>query len=264
MLSSAVRIGLVEPPQLRSQTGFAIEVERVSKRFRRYTYRHESLKSQVVGWLKGRGNEYDEFDVVKEVSFSIPHGQMVAVIGRNGAGKTTLLRVLAQILDPDAGSIRVSGRVVPLLELGAGFATELSGRKNVYLYGALLGLSRHELKERYEAIVDFSGIRDFMETPIKHYSSGMLVRLAFAVAAQVDPDVLLLDEVLAVGDAEFQMKCLERIAEFRHAGKTIVLVTHALASYATTVDRALLIDHGALLEDGPPARVLDAYQRLLA
>jgi ABC-type polysaccharide/polyol phosphate transport system ATPase subunit len=262
MLSKALGDRGVEATQ-EAKAGVAIRVEHLTKRFRRYTHRHSDLKSQVLGWLRGRPNQYDEFDVLKDVSFTIPCGQMVAIVGRNGAGKTTLLRVLASILEPDAGSIWLNGRVFPLLELGAGFASELSGHKNVYLYGSLLGLDRREISRRFAAIVEFSGIGDFFDMPVKHYSSGMLVRLAFAIAAQLEPDVLLLDEILAVGDAEFQAKCLNRIAQFRMAGKTIVLVTHSLSSYVDLVDRALLLDHGSLVEDGPPGQVLAAYQRLI-
>jgi ABC-type polysaccharide/polyol phosphate transport system ATPase subunit len=188
---------------------------------------------------------------------------MLAVLGRNGAGKSTLLRVLAGIVPPDSGSVRVNGRVSPLLELGAGFAPELTGMRNIFLYGALLGLSRREIKDQLESIIAFSEIGDFIDSPVKHYSSGMYVRLAFAVAAHLDPDVLLIDEVLAVGDAAFQTKCLARIDEFRQQGKTIVLVTHALTHVVEMCDRALLLHHGSMIEDGPPQQVLTAYNAVL-
>ncbi len=257
MLSSLVR----QPPSLDARPA-AIEAQHVYKHFRRNVNPNTTLKSRVLGWLRGHQDQLIEFDVLHDVSFSVPPGQMVAVVGRNGAGKTTLLRVLSGIVRPDKGLVRLNGRLSPVLELGGGFSGELSGRKNVYLYGALLGLNRREVRERFDAIAEFSGIEDFLDSPVKHYSSGMLVRLAFAVASQIDPDILLLDEVLAVGDAEFQAKCLRRVAEFRESGKTILLVTHALSNVVDICDRALLIDHGRLLEDGVPRDVLTAYERL--
>ena len=199
---------------------------------------------------------------LRDVTAAFAPGQIYCLLGENGAGKSTLLRILAGILEPDSGIVRVQGRVTPLLELGAGFSPELSGRRNVYLYGALLGLSRAEITARLPAIVDFSGVGDFLETPVKHYSSGMYVRLAFSIAAHVDPDVLLLDEILAVGDAAFRAKCLERMDAFRASGKTIVIVTHDLGAIAEMCDRAILLDHGHLVEDGAPEQVLEAYRRL--
>lgn len=261
MLSSAVSEAPAMPA-LASSEPAAIEVQHVYKTFRRNINPHSTLKGRVLGWLRGHKDQLIEFDVLHDVSFTVPPGEMVAVIGRNGAGKTTLLRVLAGIVRPDKGVVRLNGRLSPVLELGGGFSGELSGRKNVFLYGALLGLSRREIQQRFDAIVDFSGIADFLESPVKHYSSGMLVRLAFAVASQIDPDILLLDEVLAVGDAEFQAKCLRRVVEFRETGKTILLVTHALSNVVDVCDRAVLIDHGRLLEDGKPREVLAAYERL--
>jgi ABC-type polysaccharide/polyol phosphate transport system ATPase subunit len=242
----------------------AVEARHVSKRYRRYVHRNLSLKGTVIDLLNGRRSQYVEFEALRDVSFQVPTGQMLAVVGRNGAGKTTLLRVLARVVEPDTGEVHVRGRLSPLLELGAGFAYELSGRRNIYLYGALLGLSRREINDQLRSIVEFSELADFIDTPIKHYSTGMYVRLAFAVAAHLKPDVLLLDEVLAVGDAGFQMKCLERIQQFREAGKTIVLVTHALPTVTEMCDRALLLDHGVVVDDGRPAHVLQTYSTILA
>lgn len=242
---------------------FAVEVVNLTKRYRRYAHRNLSLKGRALDWVRGRGDRYVEFDALRNASFNVPHGQMLAVLGRNGAGKSTLLRVLAGIVQPDSGSVQVNGRVSPLLELGAGFAPELTGLRNIYLYGALLGLSRREVKAQLESIIAFSEIGDFIESPVKHYSSGMYVRLAFAVAAHLDPDVLLIDEVLAVGDAAFQAKCMARIDEFREHGKTIVLVTHALQRVVEMCDRAILIHHGVVLEDGLPQQVLKVYDALL-
>src|SRR5579859_905019 len=204
------------PPPAHSES--ALEVRNVSKRYRRYAYRNLTLKGRVLDRLRGRGDQFVEFDVLKDVTFSVPHGQAMVIVGRNGAGKSTLLRILARVAEPDSGVVRVSGRVSPLLELGAGFSPELTGRRNIYLYGALLGLGRRQINDHLDEIVSFSEIGDFLDTPVKHYSSGMYLRLAFAVAAHLDPDVLLLDEVLAVGDAAFQAKCLARITEFRRTG----------------------------------------------
>ncbi|MBV9545675.1 MAG: ABC transporter ATP-binding protein, partial [Chloroflexi bacterium] len=247
-----------------SEQAFAVEARSVWKRYRRYAHRNLSLKGQVIDLLNGRRNRYVEFDALRDVSFDVPHGQMLAIVGRNGAGKSTLLRILAGVVEPDAGKVEARGRVSPLLELGAGFAYELSGRRNIYLYGALLGLSRREITEQLDSIIEFSEIGDFMDTPIKHYSTGMYVRLAFAVAAHLKPDVLLLDEVLAVGDAAFQAKCRARIEEFRRAGKTIILVTHALPDVIQMCDRALLLEHGVILDDGRPDDVLATYSQVLA
>jgi ABC-2 type transport system ATP-binding protein len=247
----------VAPPE------YAVEVVNLSKRYRRYAHRTLSLKGRALDWVRGRGDRFVEFDALLDASFNVPRGQMLAVLGRNGAGKSTLLRVLAGIVQPDSGTVRVHGRVSPLLELGAGFAPELTGLRNIFLYGALLGLSRKQVTAQLESIIAFSEIGDFIDTPVKHYSSGMYVRLAFAVAAHLDPDVLLIDEVLAVGDAAFQAKCLARIDEFRQHGKTIILVTHALQRVVEMCDRALLIHHGAVLEDGPPQQVLKAYDAVL-
>jgi ABC-type polysaccharide/polyol phosphate transport system ATPase subunit len=250
-------------PEQSAHSENAIEVQNVSKRYRRYAYRNLTLKGRVLDRLRGRGDQFVEFDVLKDVTFSVPHGQALVIVGRNGAGKSTLLRILARVAEPDSGVVRVNGRVSPLLELGAGFAHELTGRRNIYLYGALLGLRRHEITQQLESIVNFSEIGEFLDTPVKHYSSGMYLRLAFAVAAHTDPDILLLDEILAVGDVGFQAKCLERIDQFRLLQKTIILVTHNLPSVQRYCDRALLVHDGKILEDGSPEVVMRAYQRVL-
>lgn len=260
----ADKLEVRETVQVLNAEHTAVDVRNLSKRYRRYVHRNLSLKGRVIDLLNGQRNKYVEFDALRNVSFTVPTGQMLAIVGRNGAGKSTLLRILAGVVEPDAGTVEVRGRVSPLLELGAGFAYELSGRRNIYLYGALLGLSRGEITEQLDSIIEFSEIGDFMDTPIKHYSTGMYVRLAFAVAAHLKPDVLLLDEVLAVGDAAFQAKCRARIEEFRTSGKTILLVTHALPEVIDMCDRALLIEHGQVVDDGRPGPVLTTYSTLLA
>jgi ABC-2 type transport system ATP-binding protein len=234
----------------------AIRVTDVSKRFRLYHERNQSLKASV---MRGRRARYEEFWALNDVTFDIPVGSTFGLIGENGSGKSTMLKCMAKILRPDKGSINVEGKMSALLELGAGFHPELSGRENVYLNGAILGLSKKQLLSRFDEIVEFAGIEQFIDSPVKNYSSGMYVRLGFSVAINVDPDVLLIDEVLAVGDADFQRKCAEKIAEFRKQGKTIVIVSHSLPSVRTLCDEVALLEHGVLRDLGPAPEVIDHY-----
>ena len=233
-----------------------VRVEHLSKRFRLYHERHQSLKQSL---LNRRRSEHEEFWALRDVSFDVMGGETFGVIGHNGSGKSTLLKCLTQILQPDEGSVAVQGSISALLELGAGFHPELSGRENVFLNAAILGVPRRAVNEKFDAIVEFSGLEQFIDTPVKNYSSGMFVRLGFAVAVNVDPDVLIIDEVLSVGDAEFQAKCGDKIAEFRDRGKTIVLVTHSTADVVRVCKRAAWIDHGTLRMLGAPDEVTDAY-----
>ena len=233
-----------------------IEVEGVSKRFRMYRERNQSLKASL---MRGRRAKYDEFWALRDVDFTIPQGSTFGLIGENGSGKSTLLKCLARILVPDEGSIRVGGSVAALLELGSGFHPELTGRENVYLNGSILGLGKREIDRKFDGIVDFAGIEQFIDQPVKNYSSGMYVRLGFSVAINVDPDILLVDEVLAVGDAAFQAKCMEKFAEFRAAGKTVVIVSHAMGTMRTMCDHAAWLDHGRLVESGPATSLVDQY-----
>jgi len=207
---------------------------------------------------RGRAT-YEDFWALKDVSFEVPAGTTFALVGHNGSGKSTMLKTLARILRADQGSVEVKGKVSALLELGAGFHPELSGRENVYLNGAILGLSKRELDKRFDDIVGFAGLERFIDSPVKNYSSGMYVRLGFSVAINVDPDVLLIDEVLAVGDEEFQRKCLERVADLRDAGKTIVVVTHALSTVRNLCDQAIWLEAGEARALGAAADVADAY-----
>jgi ABC-2 type transport system ATP-binding protein len=234
----------------------AITVSGVSKRFRLYHERNQSLKASV---MRGRRARYEEFWAVHDVSFEVPEGSTFGLIGENGSGKSTMLKCIAKILRPDRGSIESHGKISALLELGAGFHPDLSGRENVYLNGAILGLSRKQLEARFDEIVGFAGIEQFIDTPVRNYSSGMYVRLGFSVAINVDPDILLVDEVLAVGDVEFQRRCMERFDEMRSSGKTIVIVTHALGSVRNLCDELALLEHGELRRVGPPADVIDEY-----
>lgn len=233
-----------------------VRADGVWKRFRLYHERNQSLKATVM--RRGRA-KYEDFWALKDVSFEVPAGSTFGLIGHNGSGKSTMLKTLAKILRPDKGSVSVTGKVSALLELGAGFHPELSGRENVYLNGAILGLSKREIDRKFDDIVGFAGLERFIDSPVKNYSSGMYVRLGFSVAINVDPDVLLVDEVLAVGDEEFQRKCLERVADLRDAGKTIVVVTHSLTTVRSLCDQAAWLENGVVRELGDASEVTDAY-----
>ncbi len=234
----------------------AIVVEGVSKRFRLYHERNQSLK---VALLRGRRAVVDEFWALRDVSFEVPEGSSFGLIGENGSGKSTLLKCMARILRPESGSIRVGGKVSALLELGAGFHPELSGRENVFLNGAILGLPQKELQRRFDEIVAFAGLEQFIDQPVKNYSSGMYVRLGFSVAINVNPDVLLVDEVLAVGDEVFQRKCNEKFADLKARGKTIVLVSHAMTSVHNICDTVAWLDHGQVKMVDAARKVVDEY-----
>jgi ABC-type polysaccharide/polyol phosphate transport system ATPase subunit len=204
--------------------------------------------------------DYHELDAVKNVSLEVPKGQMLGILGRNGSGKSTLLKIVAGVFRPTAGIVQVNGTLAPLIELGAGFHHELTGRENILLNGLLMGYSKEEMREREQRIIAFAEIGDFIDVPIKQYSSGMHTRLAFAVATEVDPDILILDEILAVGDAAFQEKCFERIGNFRKAGKTILFVSHSMPQVIEHCDRAILLDRGSVVAVGSPSEVARVYQ----
>jgi ABC-type polysaccharide/polyol phosphate transport system ATPase subunit len=239
----------------------AIELTSVTKIYRRYSGRQfATLKSALLQRSILRDLQASEtFPALTDVSFTVPKGSTYGVIGRNGSGKSTALKLVAGITKPTSGSVRVSGRISALIELGAGFHPEISGRENVFINGIMLGLTKREIEQRFDEIVDFAELRDFIDAPVKTYSSGMYMRLGFAVAIHVDPDVLLVDEVLAVGDEGFTHKCLDKFAEFRRRGKTILLVTHALNLVERFCDEALWLDAGRALAHGDPKRVVGAY-----
>lgn len=240
----------------------AIEVRDASKRYRRYSRRRNfgTLKSALLS-RRGAGDVQPDqvFDALRGVSFDVDAGRTVGIIGRNGSGKSTMLKLLAGIGKPTAGSVHITGRVSALIELGAGFHPEISGRDNVFINGMMLGLSKREIARRFDDIVAFAGLEDFIDAPVKTYSSGMYMRLGFAVAINVDPDVLLVDEVLAVGDEAFTHKCLDAFADLRRRGKTVVLVTHSLDLVLRFCDEAIWLDEGRLRAQGDPKRVVDAY-----
>ncbi|HZR26072.1 MAG TPA: ABC transporter ATP-binding protein [Vicinamibacterales bacterium] len=239
----------------------AIELTNVSKVYRRYSGRQfATLKSALLQRSILRDLQPSEtFPALTDVSFSVPKGSTYGVIGRNGSGKSSALKLVAGITKPTSGTVRVDGRISALIELGAGFHPEISGRENVFINGIMLGLSKREIQDRFDDIVDFAELREFIDAPVKTYSSGMYMRLGFAVAIHVDPDVLLVDEVLAVGDEGFTHKCLDKFSEFRRRGKTILLVTHSLNLVERFCDEALWIDQGHVQTVGDPKRVVNAY-----
>ena len=245
----------------------AIRVESLDKLYRRMApgFQLRTLKSALLERSLTEGLSPEEtIAALRDVSFSVEQGRAFGVIGSNGSGKSTLLKILAGMLKPSAGRVEVAGRVAALIELGAGFHPEISGRENIFINGAVLGLSRREIERRYDEIVDFSGLQDFMEEPVKNYSSGMYVRLGFSVAIHTDPDILLVDEVLAVGDEAFQHRCLRRIEEFLAQGKTLLLVTHSLELVEHFADEVLWLEKGRKSMQGSPRRVADAYRQMVA
>jgi ABC-2 type transport system ATP-binding protein len=246
-----------------AQEGDAPEIVRVADVSKRFVIRKDnSLKERLVAFGRGRQHR-EEFWALRNVSLSIQAGHTVALIGHNGSGKSTLLKVIGGIIDPSSGSVARRGRIAALLELGAGFHPDLTGRENVYLNASILGLSREETEERFDEILSFSGIGDFIDTQVKFYSSGMYVRLAFAVAVHTDPDLLLVDEVLAVGDEAFQRKCLDKIRSFQQEGRTIILVTHNLSQVTELADRAILLNKGEVVYDGEPGGAVTEFRNIL-
>ncbi len=240
----------------------AIDVTNLSKIYRRYARKKQfaTLKSALLKGSLIRDLQPDEtFPALRGVSFSVPKGCTYGIIGQNGSGKSTLLKCVAGITRPNEGTVKVDGRISALIELGAGFHPEISGRENVFINGIMLGLSKREITKRFDEIVDFAELKDFIDAPVKTYSSGMYMRLGFAVAINVDPDVLLIDEVLAVGDQAFTAKCLDKFAEFRRRNKTILLVTHSLDLVEKFCDRALWLKQGQTLAEGEPKRVVATY-----
>jgi lipopolysaccharide transport system ATP-binding protein len=247
----------------------AIRVEGLSKRYRVGKRRHGgTLREALAGGLNsllrrhGWGTDESEFWALRDVSFEVARGEVVGVIGRNGAGKSTLLKLLSRITEPTAGRADVYGRIGSLLEVGTGFHPELTGRENVYLNGAILGMKRREIDSRFDQIVAFAEVERFIDTPVKHYSSGMYVRLAFAVAAHLEPEILIVDEVLAVGDAEFQGRCIEHFRRMRDDGKTVILISHNMGIIQKVCRRAVLLQDGRVLEAGAPAVVVERYKNL--
>lgn len=236
----------------------AIRFEAVSKRFR--LRGSKSAKEMLLG-VAGPRSRSVAIEAVRHLDLEVTAGECVALLGHNGSGKSTTLKMLAGTVAPSSGRIQARGRIAPLLELGSGFHPDLTGRENIFLNAAILGIARTEVARRLDEIVHFAEVEDFVETPVKFYSSGMSARLGFAVAVNVEPDILLVDEVLAVGDAAFQEKCLERMERFKREGRTVVLVTHSFEQAVEFCDRALVLDHGLLTFDGPVVQAEGAYHR---
>ena len=238
----------------------AIEIDNISKTFHLATDPTHSLKERMLR-LGRKGTE--DFRALRPLTVDIPEGQTVGILGHNGSGKSTLLKCIAGILAPTTGEVRLRGRLASLLELGAGFHPELTGRENVYINASFLGISRKEIAKKFDDIVEFAELAQFIDEPVKHYSSGMYVRLGFAVAVNLDPDILLVDEVLAVGDEVFQLKCINRVKQFQREGRTIVFVTHAADTVREICDRALVLDHGELVADGAPGESIRIFREHL-
>lgn len=236
----------------------AIEFHNVSKRFVLHRERRNTIQERIAGLFRPRAHG-EVFWALRDLSFSVGDGESLGLIGHNGAGKSTALKLMTRILEPTSGTVRLRGRVAALLELGSGFHPDLSGRENVFLYGSLMGISRRDMLSRLDEIVEFADIGAFIDMEIKNYSSGMYTRLAFAVATAVDPDILITDEVLAVGDEAFQRKCMERIYRFHQVGKTIIFVSHALETVRTLCKQAVWLERGVARKIGPAGEVIDAY-----
>jgi ABC-type polysaccharide/polyol phosphate transport system ATPase subunit len=238
-----------------------LSLERVSKRYRvQRTFDSRVGSRGLLQRLRSIGRRSDEFWALQDVSFQVARGETLGIIGHNGAGKSTILKLLSGVTTPTSGEMRIQGRLSALIEVGSGFHPELTGRENVFLSGSILGMRRREIAAKLERIIDFAGVREFIDTPVKHYSSGMYVRLGFSIAAHLEPDILLLDEVLAVGDAAFQVKCLDRINELHRQGRTIVFISHDLASVERLCGRVLLLSHGRIIANGSARDVIEKYE----
>ncbi len=237
----------------------AIRFEHVSKRFMIQHTRPASFQEALVNMLHGRTGRVEEFWALRDVDFTVEPGETFALVGANGSGKSTILKLMSHILEPTSGSVQVEGRVVGLIELGAGFHPDLSGRENVYLWGSIMGLTEKTMTQRMDEIIEFSELEQFIDVAVKHYSVGMYMRLGFATAIHMDADIFLMDEVLAVGDQAFQQKCLRVWNELQEQGKTLLLVTHDIGQVERFSQRALLMEHGRVAAYGPTREVIDHY-----
>ena len=237
-------------------TTSAISVSSLSKNFRLYHERNRYIKAAL---LRGRRAKYEEFWALKDVTFEVAHGATLGIIGSNGSGKTTMLKCLTGIYTPEKGAIKINGKLAALLELGAGFHPELTGAENIFLNGSILGMSKRDVQNKFTSIVEFAGLEKFIDTPVKNFSSGMVVRLGFSIASHVEPEILLIDEILSVGDQDFQRKSSEKIEEFRREGRTIVVVSHSLGLVQQLCKEVIWLDKGQIRQSGPAAEVIAAY-----
>jgi ABC-type polysaccharide/polyol phosphate transport system ATPase subunit len=241
------------------QSPIVISVENVTQRFRVIHERPDTLRELFSKFFRHQVRFHD-FDAVSNVSFAAHQGEMLGIIGRNGSGKSTLLKIIAGVYRPTSGCVRVTGSIAPLIELGAGMHSELTGRENILLGGLLMGFSKREMQEREARIIEFADIGEFIDAPVKQYSTGMYMRLAFSVATEVDPDILVVDEILAVGDFAFQQKCFARLQRFRESGKTILFVTHAMQQVLDYCDRTIVLQNGRMIFDGDPEEAVELYK----
>src|SRR5260221_3222688 len=241
----------------------AIRLIDVSIRYRMPTEPVRTIKEQVIRYIQGQRTQYRDFWGLREVSLDVKQGEFIAFIGRNGAGKSTLLKVAARVLRPTAGRVLIRGTVASIIELGTGFHPELTGRENIFIHGSMLGYTNKQINLKFNQIVDFAELAEFIDSPIRTYSTGMIARLGFAIAIDVDPDILIVDEVLAVGDEAFQQKCIVKMNQLRQIGVTILYVTHAVDSLANLCDRAVLIDQGRIRAVGTPRDVIEIYRHAL-
>ena len=235
-----------------------VDVNNVTMDVRIQNENIKSIKEYLISLIQGKIS-YSEFRALEDVNFHIEKGQVCGIIGRNGAGKSTLLKIIAGVLAPTKGTVKVNGNIAPMLELGAGFDQDLSARENIYLNGAILGYSKEFLDQKYQDIVDFSELHEFMDNPIRTYSSGMMIRLAFSIATIVEPEILIVDEILSVGDASFAEKSGKRMRELMSGGTTVLMVSHVLEQIREMCDRVIWMDHGKVIMDGDPDEVCDAY-----
>ena len=238
-----------------------IEVNHVTMRFRMANDRINSIKEYLVQFLKKR-LKYSEFEALKDVSFTVERGEIVGLIGHNGAGKSTMLKIISGIMKPTEGNVAVRGNVVPMLELGSGFDYDMTGRENIFLNGAILGYSEEFLKSKYQEIVDFSELGPFIDTPIRNYSSGMISRLAFSIASAVNPEILIVDEILGVGDADFQIKSQNRMMEMMGGGTTVLMVSHNIKQIREMCDRVVWIEHGQVVDYGDAEHLCSEYEKM--
>lgn len=239
-----------------------ISVQQLGKQYKLGAQMHDTLRDQIVALFRGRKKQpAEKFWALRDVNFEVEEGDCVGIIGRNGAGKSTLLKILSQITEPTEGEIRIRGRIASLLEVGTGFHPELTGRENTFLNGAILGMTHAEITRKFDEIAAFAEMDTFLDTPVKHYSSGMTTRLAFAVAAHLDPEILIIDEVLAVGDAAFQKKCISRMSEVARAGRTVLFVSHNMSAVTALCNRGLYLEHGRLKAMGPMGEIAETYLR---
>ena len=240
----------------------AIVVDHISKEFRIPHERKITIYKHIAGLIRGGSYSYEVFNALRDISFTVKHGETFGIIGPNGSGKSTLLKILAGVFYPDAGFVQVNGKIAPFLELGVGFQSDLTAKENIYLYGAIMGLTRSEITSKYDEILNFAELKRFENMRLKNFSSGMALRLAFSTAIQTDPDILLVDEVLSVGDESFQRKCSDKINEIRKAGKTIILVSHDLATIQELCSQCLLIQNGHIVTCGETNMVVEQYLKL--